>query len=395
MSLNDIGDDSTFRSWIQTDTSGVTTADADLDCTVIHEYGMGDAVSGFEVASNSSIHFYSRLSIPRQSIGRGGFLMPVHTSINDGENLSFMMPFIKDITNISNVNVIITSEDGHWSDNFWVSDGGETDFGLHTFLYDDPVDNSPCSLFFINITFQNATNFIFIYDPNTGWDPTFDDETPKSTHRFRDVNDPANPDNPYMYWKPYHSLQITNGSWINTYIYPIYILDGHVIDPQVLRLFDATIYYPWDVNWEETKLEIMGAIGWLGDKLQDLIATIIGVDAQELKDDVARAIQAIGNILYQIGAFLVATGKWFADNSSLVFASIFWGIGLIAFVPVWMFLVMTNHGIKTFFLIFARDGPEEAGLFASRFLTATKRNFGNLPIVRGAQALVSKIKVSK
>jgi hypothetical protein len=387
MSLNDIGDDSIYRSWIETDDSGLTTADADLDCTVIHQYGIGDAVSGFEVAANSSLHFYSRLSIPRQSIGRGSVIIPSETEINDGEYLSFMMPFIRDITNTSNVNVNITSEDGHWDDDFWVSTDGETDFGIHTFLYDDTIDDSPCSLFFINVTFQNASNLIFIYDPNTGWDPTYDDESTKATHRFRDMNDPANPDNPYIYFKPYHSLQITNGTWVNTYIYPIYILDGHVIDPQVLRLFDASIYYPWNVNWENAKLQIMGAIGWLGDKLQNLIATIIGVDAQELKDDVARAIQAMGNILYQIGAFLVAAGKWFADNSSFVFAAIFWGIGLIVFVPVWMFLVLFIHGVKTFFLIFARDGPEDAGAYAARFMVRQKKAFNKLALVKGAKRL--------
>ena len=153
----------------------------------------------------------------------------------------------------------------------------------------------------------------------------------------------------------------------------------------MLRLFDASLYYPWDVEWENAKLEIMGAIGWIGDKLQHIIASLIGVDPQELKDAVARAICALGTILYQIGAFLVAAGKWFADNSSMVFAAIFWGLGLVAFVPVWGFLVVFTNNIKTFFLIFARDGPEDAGAYAARFFINARKDMQKLPIVKFAE----------
>ena len=399
MSLNDIGEDSIYKSWIQTD-SGANIADADLDCSVIHQYGMGDAVSGFEVAANSSLHFYSQLGIPRQSIGRGGFLMPSHTWIKDGECLTFMMPFIFDATNTSNIHVNITSFDGHWWEDYWVATDGGTDFTVHSVIYDDLIDNSVCSIFHINVTFQNETNLIFIYDPITIWDPSYDDEGVYATHRFRVIDDPNFPDNPYIYFKPYHSLQITAGIWMNTYVYPISILDGKVIDPQVLRLFDASEYYrlhyKWEVGWNDFKDVILhgyirGAIlDYLGIGNGEILAAWFDISPKQLRDDVARAIRIVGYALYQLGGYIVAAGKWFADNSSYVFAAMFFGLGLLIFVPIWLALVSFNNRIKNFFLVLARDGPEDAADFAARFWPQTMQEFNKLPVVRGARRIAEK-----
>lgn len=382
-SLNDIGDDYITRAWTYAFGHAVCETAADIDCSVIHQYGIGDSVSGFHISAGSSITFYSRLSEP----------------IQNGDNLTFLMPFIKDISNTTNAHVLIREWNytmGGWTEDYWIAFDGQTDFTIKSFTWDKAYG---AELFFINVTFQNQSNSIFVHDPITTYNPNFIDDSTYSIHKFRIYGNANYTDGFYAFFRPYHALQITEGAWVNTEIPPIYILDGHVINITVLEKFDASEYYPmeyWIQNGLETiRLTIYnGVMNWDFPVLHRLFPGLGNFTLRDIVDKVGRIIGAIvgpDGIMYHIGAWLAKSLHWWADNGSYVFAALFHGLSLFIFVPIFLVLLFMVNGIKRFFVIFARDGPEPAVEYADRFMQNSIQMIYRTPVARAGKAIAGRM----
>jgi len=360
-SLNDIGDDSIYKSWVYTSTEGWVEGVVDIDCSVVHQFGMGYSVSGLEfdaVSDDVSINFASKLSRP----------------IQYDEYVTFLMPFIHDVDNTTNVHVSIRDETSHWSKDWWVADDGPTDFTIKSFVWHE---SDPGDTFYINVTFQNQTNKLFIYDPASIFHSTFEDDGTYATHRLRIFRDPMYPNGTYLYFRPYHSLQATNGSWENVWIDPVFVLDGHVIDFWgILENLDVSEFYPWQVKLVNGFWSTVAAIhngreiltGSIRAHLRENLG-LDGIPDGSIVDSVARALGALGLVLIKIGVWLSEFMDAFADNASWVFSMFFKIIIMILAIPLFVAYILMLMKLKRFFVIMVKCGPLHATRFGEKILT--------------------------
>ncbi len=374
-SLGDVGDDGLFRSWIYASSgTPMQLCEADLDCSVVHQYGMGDAVSGFNVNASSSINFYTELSEPVQNL----------------EYVTFMMPLMRDITNASNARVQLRNVNGTWSQSWWVAASGPSDFTVRSFQWNHAYTNS---LFFVNVTFQNSSNWIFINDPNSEFDLDFDDDSAYATNRFVVYDHPDYPQARKFFFRPYHALQVADGQWVNTDIPPVYVLDGHVVNWSLRPQLDRSPRTPWYIRVAGGVMEIPLYVYWgLDWLLFDILPDISRSQYWQALDRVAEWLKdKVWTPLCHVGAWLWKVVSWAAENWSWVTAGILMGINMVVFLPVWGFTVLTLNGIKRFFIVLVKDGPAAAGAYADEFFRNSIRHLRATPagiIAGGAAAKV-------
>lgn len=373
----DVSDDQVYESHYIID-GEYFTLEADLDISVIHQYGMGHTVSGWEiepgVGEPKTIIFNSRLS----------------ENVTNGEYVTFMMPFMKDISNASNTQVTISNINETWERSYWVAENGTTDFTISSWLWSESYSNR---LFRLNVTFENQTNAIWVHDlysDNYAWwhinypDHRFEDRYPDfvnlTTASYRHL----------VWFRPYHSLQVTDGEWVNTVLDPVYYLDGRIVNMEDLRLKTTSHSDPWYVKWAVFQLYTLLAIYNIADFM--LLDILPDLDAETLANYFS---DAVANLKGTIGRFVepiwVAVGwfaegiEWLIDAASLLFAAVLKALSFVMFF-VFFYTCLITNGTKRFFVIMSRDGPEVAAEYGSNFLkNSIKLAYKPVSILRGGR----------
>lgn len=335
----DVSDDQIFESNIHLGSS-YTTIEADLDISVIHQFGMGHTVSGWDVspgANNKTLRFYSRTSEP----------------VTNGDYITFLMPFMQDITNSSNAQVTINNINESWEESYWISDNGPTDFTIRSFLWSEAYSNT---VFRINVTFQNQSNQIFIHDKYSDLDPWAHVQYPE--HRFDDWYPPpyTNTTPVYFYryavwFRPFHSLQVTDGAWVNTVLDPQYFLDGRLVDIEALQMRVTDHSDPLYIIVGKAALDISLFIYSISDFL--LMDVLPDLDEETVESYINGALLTLRSkaepIFVLIGYFVEAV-KWVVNAASKLFAAQMYIAGLLVPVVAFFLACLITNGIKRFFV---------------------------------------------
>jgi len=318
---------------------------------------------------NLSIKFYSSTSTP----------------IENGQYLTFMMPFFYDISTSNNVLINISSRNLFWSDEWWVAvDDNVTDFSIHSSLWDELYSYD---MFVITVTFTNKSNLLYIWDQFSDFYIYDDDWSSYQENRFYCTNHPWAPD--YLYYfhfTPYHVIQVADGEWVNTILDPIYELDGRYYsefkfetvehsDPWYIQILYGVVMIPYLMYTILDKvifvdilpnLDLETYLGWF--------STV----AHNLKSNpLVKFIVSIGMFIWEIVQFVV---KW----APYVLAALLKGLNLFIFIPVWITCILIFNGLKRYFVVMARDGPEAASDYADEFLKNCVKYVKSQPIGRVA-----------
>lgn len=287
--------------------------------------------------------------------------------IQQNENLTFLIPFMKDISNQSNVKVEIQNDNGSFQWDFWGIEGSNiSDFIIRSEQWPNAYTEDE---FEITLTFYNQSNEIFILDPNYDGSIFYEDQFAKM-----EVYNDIYMSSIYPRFIPYHALQITDGQWVNTIIDPLYILDGHVVDPTLIERDLGQD--PWYVYIEYIGIAIAillyhGLDFVLFDILpgEGSLQERFEASAEWIEPYVIRFNEWVENKLvpYLYEASQKA-GQWWSLSLSILL--IFFN--LIIFVPIWAFTVWFIWGIKDGFIIFLRDGPKAFASYTINFLDNIK-----------------------
>lgn len=345
----DLSDDQIFESQFYFG-DGIETVECDLDISVIHQYGMGHTVSGWEVGSNQSIQFYSRLSEP---------------VTQSDDNITFMMPFVQDITNASNAQVTIQNVNKTFDEFYWVAEDGPTDFTLKSYQWGF---NYPNTVFWINVTFQNQSNMIWLHDMYSDLDP-WAPTTNKEQMFYYGVSDDMNASGIRKVWfRPYHAMQKTDGQWTNTIISPLYYLDGRLVDPDALKMKTTHHSDPWYIWVAKGIIEIPFYIYQITDFIFfDLLPDLDRETYWGWFNDAATWLKNTLNPIFVLAGYFVQAVKFLIEHGSEILAGIARGLALIIFIPLFAAAVLLTNGVKRFMVIIARDGFEPAVEYANNF----------------------------
>lgn len=343
------------------------------DIAYVDEIFFQDDEGGGGSANSSTIKFYSRTS----------------ENVTNGEYVTFMMPFIKDITNASNAEVTIKNINGSWEHSYWVAEGGPTDFAIKSWQWSESYSNQ---VFMINVTFQNQSNMIFIHDIYSDNYPWWNIQYPE--HYFQDyypeyVNYTTTSWRHLVWFRPYHSLQVTDGEWVNTILDPLYFLDGRLVDPDTLKfkVADHTDSFVMKlINSTINSIILMYNIADIlfYDKLPDL-------DRETLEKYFVQGIKNLKDVaepIFVLVGYIVEAVKWVVDAFSQLAGYVLKIISLVIFLPFFFFTCLITNGTKRFFVIMSRDGPEAAIDYGDNFLKNSMKTFQKLPAV----AIVRRIR---
>jgi hypothetical protein len=353
-SQTDLSDDQILESQFDFG-AGIEKMGCDLDISVIHQYGMGHTVGGWEIeATDGKIQFYTRLSEP---------------VTQSSDNITFMMPFLKDISNSSNAQVTIQNVNETFDESYWVAENGPTDFTIKSYQWGFDYPNT---IFWINVTFQNSSNMIWIHDKYSDLDP-WASITYREQMFYYGVSDDVNGSSVKQVWfRPYHSIQITDGQWINTVISPEYYLDGRLVDPDALKM--RTTDHSDPLYWKILKgvgtaiLEIPLYIYNIGDFI--LLDLLPDLDRETYWGWFSKGAEWLNSHLqpvYNFLAFIAQGVRFLIEHGSEILAGIVRGLAILIFVPIFAMTVLLTNGVKRFMVIMARDGFEPAGEYAANF----------------------------
>jgi len=349
-SQTDLSDDQILESQFDFG-DGIEKMGCDLDISVIHQYGMGHTVGGWEVgATGGKIQFYTRLSEPVDSAD---------------DNITFMMPFLKDISNGSNAQVTIQNVNKTFDESYWVADNGPTDFTIRSFQWGFDYPNT---IFKVNVTFENSSNMIWIHDKYSDLDP-WAPTTYRDQMFWYGVSDDVNGSSVKQVWfRPYHSIQITDGQWINTAISPEYYMDGRLVDPDALKMRVTEHSDPLYMKILKGIVEIPFYIYQIGDFI--LLDLLPDLDRETYWGWINGGVEWLKSNLQPVFVFLgyiAQAVKFIIEHGSEILAGIARGLALIIFIPFWAMAVLLTNGVKRFMVIIARDGFEPAGEYAANF----------------------------
>ena len=317
---------------------------------------------------NLSIKFYSTLDDP----------------IENGEFLTFMIPFFDIISTANNVWVSIQGYDTPWHDEWWVAEGDdETDFTIRSAEWTE-VD--PCSRFYINITFFNASNFLYIWDGFSDFSVYIDDDSGFEENRFFCTNHTWAPHLYWFYFTPYHALQATNGSWENGNLPDYFYFEGMIVTmDQLVKVHHSD---PWYVEIGMGILLVIVAMYTIADKIVflDLLPDMNLTQFLKWIDDKFNKIHDSlpSRILLAIGAFVVQVVQFVVKWAPYVLTALLKGLNLFIFIPVWITCILIFNGLKRYFVVMARDGPEAASDYADEFLKNCVKYVKSQPIGRVA-----------
>jgi len=310
------------------------------------------------------LHFYGNNSI--QSVL---FHTRTDEAVTQNENITFLMPFMKDISNTSNALVKLQNVNGTWQHQWWVAENGTTDFTIKSLQWDKAYT---AQVFYVNVTFYNSTNAIFIHDHNTELDSDFDERT-YNTNLFYvqyvpNINDTGNLRR--YFFRPFHSIQVSNGTWENSILDPQYMLDGRLYDMDELRLIPKEHSDPMKGYIETlifaTSFMVFGVWGTFTN-------IVLFPDAYDPETYMDLAYSLYAKLASWLKPVWVALGDFYEFLERLVefapylFGAIIKGIELFIFVPFFFVALLVVNGLKRFFIILSRDGFEASIEYAQEF----------------------------
>ena len=356
-SSGDIGDDSVNRSWFAMPPAEPETVDGDLDLAVVHQYGMGAAVSGFNVSpgegEESVVHFY----------------VDCAPAADHDDVLTFAMAFQEVVTNDTNVRVLVQDGVGYsWE--FWVASEGPADFALRSSAFDGLDDTAR---FEVTLTFQNASNAFWIYDAWSDYAETVEGAgAADTTNRFWMDDDPVYPYGVYVHFSPVCALQSSpDGGWLNTNPPPVYMLSGRYYnawelqrkehnDPLWLKILRFSVWIPFYVYNTADKFFLRDV---LPDLTMPMYVRFLNAIADRLWDHPGPIIRFINRVAFYVHEFVDAVVKYGPAVLYFLARVIF----MVIMVPAFVAAVLYVNGVKRFFVVFAAFGPVAAADYATRF----------------------------
>lgn len=349
-----------YRGWVDevqkpgpnADSEGFDNFYNDRTANVIDVFHWGES-------SNAGTFWMDELSITYSPDKTLEFYSRTSEAVTNGDYVTFMMPFMKDISNSSNAQVTINNINKSWEETYWIAENGPTDFTIKSYLWSEAYDNQ---VFRINVTFQNQTNQIFIHDKYSDLDPWAN--TQYVEHKFNDWYPP-----PYtnytavfyychaVWFRPYHALQVTEGEWLNTIVDPVYYLDGRIIDIDELQ-FKTTDHS--DPLYIKVVVGML-TIGLYIYNFQDFLLMDIlpDIDLETLKyylNGAIIALRAFADPIFILAGYFVEAVKWIVNAATHLFYALMYSISLIILVPAFFLVCLATNGIKRFFVIMSSHG---------------------------------------
>lgn len=295
---------------------------------------------------------------------------------NVADYVTFFMPFMFDITNDTNVKVLIESTNHTWSETFWAAEDGPTDFIIRSFEW--PHDWL-CQDFQITIWFYNQSQWFFLHDQNSRFDLTYDDGDPPGLEDKWNVFWPYShegiPDGTLIWFRPFHALQRTDGAWENTEVDPVYFLDGRMVDASLLRMRD-------EQHSDAVEFKILRGVLTFIYYAYNVVDKIMLMDIlpdweidPTLPYDNTPAI-GLGGLLFAVGIFFVEAYTIILKYAPMLLTFIAKGLALFISFFVFINLIVILNSVKRFFVVWAADGPMVGGQYAEHLIgNAYKRTF--------------------
>ena len=354
-----------------------TNGDAWVDNVIVYRY------------NDSSIAFFSRLS------------EPVNNATYD--YVTFMMPFIGNITNATNVRINLYNPNRSFDEVWWVAEDGDTDFTLKSFLWGHDY---PGDLFAVNVTVQNQSQTIFIYDQNSEYNVWFENGTQDyaldyTTNEIWVLTAPklnASLEDLFrrVWHKPYHALQHTDGEWINTQLPMRYLFEGRIVNITDMELRQTSHSPPWYIKVAVGALLTPLVLYNIADymmfdilpdvSLEDYLTWVSG-GAEWLKDHILDPINV------WVGYFIEVV-KFIAKAGAYLLVMIMKAISIFIFFPFWMFAVLLINGVKRFGVIMASEGAGAAAEYAEEFITNSTSMVRKIPAMRITSKVGGRVKRS-
>ena len=316
--------------------------------------------------------------------GGGGSSVSInfYSNITEGPDsgsdyVTFFMPLIYDVNLANAACVIITEAVSGFSWTFYVDI--QQDFILNSTVW--PYPGVEGNQFFVNVTFQNSTNAFYIHDHNAINIPNYDDTLATHKNRFKVYGADNLTDGHQIHFIPFHSLQVTNGSWVNTQIDPLYFYDGRFVNISDYKMREQEhsdpIWYRIYIGFRQFQFKTYTIVDkvFFDDLLPDFDVTIQEFTYQQYANDGLRI--GGGAILFAVVTFFNDVYEWILEYGPAVLTFIVKGIALIIGVPVWIGAVLVVNSVKRYFVIFAADGPEVGGEYAAHLV---RNSFKRLPL---------------
>lgn len=323
--------------------------------------------------------WFDEIYINTSSIPDIEFYTEISESIENGDYLTVMVPFFETVDNSTNVYIGFGTQNDSWATGFWVAEHGPTDFGLKSVLWDVAW---PATEMKIHITIYNTTRRLWIMDRNTLNDP---DITFAYNRHVVENHDWA-PDDYYFGGVPYHSLQVTNGSWENAEPPPAFYLGGRELRAEdiIPRSEHSDDWYIelWLTGYEgvgRVTAAMSFAITGQWDKASDALnpevpfptdapwffgkyiyPTIYGI-----RDFLNEAVDEI----WMVACWIYEGVQWIVKNAPWIIAGTLMVITFFIIIPLWARFYRVLQGLIKFGWTMADKGLVEAAEFADQFWT--------------------------
>ena len=361
ISQNDIGEDKAFTTWIFYPDGTRDFLAADLDVSVIHTFGMGYSTWGDEIVANATITFNTELDEP----------------ITNGDYLTVMVPFLEPVDNETNVRISFGTQNDSWSTFFWVAEDGPTDFGLLSVQWDVPWIATEMKISILN---ENRTRTPWIYDRNTVGDPDWGYDL---NYYVVEDHDWAPDDYPFG-GIPYHSIQITNGSWENAKVPTAFYLGGRQVDPsQVVPNVQHSDEWLIDIMvvGYEGMARITAAISFALTGQWDKVGPALDMNAPFPTDapwylgkyylpaaiGVQEFLAGLAEKVWSALVWIYEGIQWVVKNAGWVLAGTLQLIVLLVVIPIWARFFKMIWGLIKFGWVVAQDGLVAGAEFADQF----------------------------
>lgn len=277
--------------------------------------------------------------------------------------VTFFMPFMFPVDNSSNVEVTIRTTNSTWSESFWVAENGPCDFAIKSFAWGE---SWAADTFYVKVRFYNASNVIYVHDDNADYDPWYGAGTPYSNNYFLlRTSDPNMTVYGNVFYRPYHSLQTTDGEWVNTQVPDDIIFGGRYVNMSDLQMRDEAHTPPLAIRILHSWFVIYDFV----DKVifNDLLPNL---DEEHFYKWMSQGLQNIKDTYWLINAKVAAfveVVRTFVEAAGRALAAIVQGAILFFSVLVFVVVCLYTNGVKNFFVVGAKYGTVAMGDYAIGF----------------------------
>jgi hypothetical protein len=284
-----------------------------------------------------------------------------------GDYLTFFMPFMYPLDNSTNALVEIETVNGTWSESFWVAENGPCDFAIKSWAWGHGWSSETFS---VNVTFYNASNAIWVHDDNADYNPWYGAGTPHGNNYFIATESSTMLLYGTVWYRPYHSLQVTDGEWVNTLVPDDIIFGGRYVNMSDLQMRNESYTPPLWLQILEGYFAVYNFI----DKFI-FLDMLPNLDAEHFLDWFSRGYANIKGTYWlinaKIGEFVEAVVVYL-EYAGHILAGVARGVILFLSILVFVAVCLYSNGVKNFFVIGAKYGTVEMGDYAIGFL---KRSF--------------------